>query len=278
MSRQTDARVTTRGATQPSRVSLGKIVRSESHVRYTCQIYGAGEIAQPPAPTAYAFGAFVRVPLRADPPQLGMGAPGGTDAFEAPPATDAQASEWNSASGDGNTSAWAIGLIYDTILLNPAFGALGPRLSNDDQVTLFSPDYITERAVLVSILLLGVMIGSGADAIGAPDALTASNGVGAVSHGVPPLAPDLGAVVSTVTESELRAFHYFADPSPSGMATPPYLHMGYLSHAIAQDNPLLPMAILRTIERLERLFPANAALLSIVKRNFAWRLKVVTAG
>jgi hypothetical protein len=38
------------------------------------------------------------------------------------------------------------------------------------------------------------------------------------------------------------------------------------------------MVVLRIIERLEALFPANAALLSIVKRNFAWRLKVQSAG
>jgi len=273
--RQADTRVTTTGAAQPARVSLGKIVRSESHVRYTCQVFGAGEIARPPAPTDYAFGAFVRVPLRADPPQLGMPAPRATDALEAPRAADAQAPGWAGDVADP-TSAWAIGLIYDTILLNPAFGALGPRLSNDDQVTLFSPDYLTERAVLVSILLLGVMAGVGADVDGAPDATDTVGSVRAVSHGVPPLAPDLGAVVSTVTESELRAFHFFADPGAG--APQPYLHMGYLPLAIAQDNPLLPMAILRTIERLERIFPENAALLSIVKRNFAWRLKVVTAG
>lgn len=275
---QAETRLTTTSASQPTRVSLGKIVRSESHVRYTCQIFGAGEIARPPAPTDYAFGAFVRVPLRADPPQLGMGAPRGPDAHEAPRAADAQAQGWVGDIADP-TSAWAIGLIFDTILLNPAFGALGPRLSNDDQVTLFSPDYLTERAVLVSILLLGVMANVGADvADGAATGAAAGSGVRAISHGVPPLAPDLGAVVSTVTEGELRAFHFFADPGPSGGASQPYLHMGYLPHAIAQDNPLLPMAILRTIERLERIFPENAALLSIVKRNFAWRLKVVTAG
>ncbi len=39
-------------------------------------------------------------------------------------------------------------------------------------------------------------------------------------------------------------------------------------------SALLPLAMLRTIERLEALLPENAALLSIVKRNLAWRLKV----
>jgi hypothetical protein len=54
--------------------------------------------------------------------------------------------------------------------------------------------------------------------------------------------------------------------------------MGYLPHIIAQRNSLLPMVTLRIIDQLEHLFPQNVALLSIVKRNFAWRLKVETTG
>jgi hypothetical protein len=160
------------------------------------------------------------------------------------------------------SGSWAVGLIYDTILLNPAFGALGPRLSNDEQVTIFSPDYLSERAVLVSILLLGSVSGEG---------------LPRVSHGVPPVAPDLGAVVAAMSDAEVRAFHHFADDRPPSGARP-YLHMGYLPHAVAQDHPLLQIAMLHTVERLERLCPENAALLAIVKRNFAWRLKVQATG
>ena len=54
--------------------------------------------------------------------------------------------------------------------------------------------------------------------------------------------------------------------------------MGYLPHIIAQRNSLLPMVTLRIIDQLEHLFPQNLPLLSIVKRNFAWRLKVETTG
>ncbi len=229
-----------------SAVSIGKIVRSESHVRYTCQVYGPGETTTPPNPNDYAFGAFVRVPLRAGSAQPDTLAPLPGDAV-------------TSASAATSSAGWAIGLIYDTILLNPAFGTLGPRLSNDEQVELFSPDYLAERAVLVSILLLGA----------APASMR-----GRMSHGVPPLALDLSAVVSTLNDDEIRAFHFYPDTPRSQ----PYLHMGYLPHAVAQDNPLLPMAMLRVIERLETLFPQQQALLSIVKRNFAWRLKVQSAG
>lgn len=231
---------------------IGKIVRSESHVRYTCQIYAPGETATPPAPGDYSFGSFVRIPLRSGPAE--------PDAFLAP--GDAQPGQ--------SVDSWAVGLIYDTILVNPAFGALGPRLSNDTQVELFSPDYVVERAALVSVLLLGV-VERGAD------------GRARVSHGVPALAPELGALVCPLGDDAVRLFHEFADDNvdavgADGALGRPYLHLGYLPHAVQQDNALLPMAILRVIERLERLFPERRALLSIVRRNFAWRLKVQSAG
>jgi len=79
-----------------------------------------------------------------------------------------------------------------------------------------------------------------------------------------------------MSDEEVRAFHFFSDPDRSDRAE--YLHMGYLPHIIGQRNSLLPMVTLRIIDQLERLFPQNLSLLSIVKRNFAWRLKVETTG
>ncbi len=233
-------------------LGIGKIVGSESHVRYTCQIFGPGEVATPPDPSAHAFGGFVRLPLRTAlaAPDIAALEPRPTAAIRSDALVPAPAQP-----------LWAVGFIYDTILVNPAFGTLGPRLSNDEQLTLFSPDYLAERAVLVSILVLGTMSGEGAPA-------------GRVTHGVPALAPDLGAVVEPLTETQLRAFHTFADTSQSR----PYLHLGYLPHTVAQNHPLLPLAMLRTVERLEALLPENASLLAIVKRNLAWRLKVLAAG
>jgi hypothetical protein len=245
-------------------VEIGKIVKSDSHVRYVCQVCGAGEVAAPPRPEDYAFGSFVRVPLRDSFPRADVA----TLAPAPLPGSDALATV-------GEPADWAVGVIYDTILVNPAFGTLGPRLSNDAQVELFSPDYLTERAVLVAVLLLGTL--SVHPVSGHNGRGRTRDGVFTVRHGVPPVAPDLSAIVSTLPEAEVRAFHYFADEGPPGGASP-YLHMGYLPHVIAQDHPLLPMTVLHIVERLEGLFPANAALLSIMKRNFAWRLKVQTAG
>jgi hypothetical protein len=240
-------------------MDIGKIVGSESHVRYTCQIFGPGEVAAPPDPSAYAFGSFVRIPLR-----TALAAPDVVPdrANGAVPRSDAQPRMSNT-----QQPLWAVGFIYDTILLNPAFGALGPRLSNDEQLAVFSPDYLAERAVLVSILALGTMRGDGAESGESAPAAR-------VTHGPPALAPDLGAAVEPLSEAQVRAFHTFADTPQER----PYLHLGYLPHTVTQGHPLLPLAMLRTVERLEALLPENAALLAIVKRNLAWRLKVLAAG
>jgi hypothetical protein len=245
-------------ATQAMAVEIGKIVRSDSHVRYTCQIFGPAEHSVAPEPDDYAFGTFVRVPLRRLPKRVDV-----ASEFSLP-APSADVAPQRQAVQRQRRSFWAVGLIYDTILLNPTFGSLGPRLNTEEQAPLFSPDYLTERAVLVSVLLLGA-------------ALERSGSPAVVTHGVPPIAPELGAVATTMSDAEIRAFHIFADGRAPGGETP-YLHMGYLPHAIAQENPLLPVALLHTVERLERLCPENAALLGLVKRNFAWRQKVEATG
>jgi len=97
-----------------------------------------------------------------------------------------------------------------------------------------------------------------------------------VMHGIPLLSLELGSEIETMTDEEVRAFHFFMNPYNPEKGT--YLHMGYIPHIIAQRNSLLPMVTLRIIDQLELLFPENLSVLSIVKRNFAWKLKVETTG
>jgi hypothetical protein len=230
---------------------IGKIVKSDSHINYVCQIYGPREVEVEPGPPDYAFGRFVRIAVRSsqlDDPDTTLDLALG---ISQEPVT------------------YAIGVIYDTILLNPAFGSLGPRLSNETQVELFSPDYISEKAVLIYVMVLGMMELSPSP--------SGSPGILSTMHGVPLLSLELGSEIETMTDEEVRAFHFFIDAAGPDTQTP-YLHMGYLPHIIAQRNSLLPMVTLRIIDQLERLFPQNLSLLSIVKRNFAWRLKVETTG
>lgn len=230
---------------------IGKIVKSDSHINYVCQIYGPREVEVEPSPADYAFGRFVRVAVRSA-------------------QTDDPMAQMELALGKNHEPiTYAVGVIYDTILLNPAFGSLGPRLSNETQVELFSPDYISEKAVLIYVMVLG-MIEQRTTPSGISEMLSAM-------HGVPLLSLELGCEIETMTDEEVRAFHFFSDPDRLDNRAE-YLHMGYLPHIISQRNSLLPMVTLRIIDQLEQLFPQNLALLSIVKRNFAWRLKVETTG
>ena len=165
------------------------------------------------------------------------------------------------------SSRYAVGVIYDTLLLNPAFGSLGPRLSNETQVELFSPDFLSENAVLVHLVMLGMV--EQHRSFMSPVTIQ-------IVHGIPSFPLELNSSVETMTDEEVRVFHFFRDLAEQDSRE--YLHMGYLPHIIAQRNSLLPMVTLRIIDQLEHLFPQNLSLLSIVKRNFAWRLKVETTG
>src|SRR6266852_5195874 len=185
---------------------IGKIVKSDSHINYVCQIYGPREVEVEPSPADYAFGRFVHVAVRAE------------------HAHDPH-SDLNFALGISyEPKTYAVGVIYDTILLNPAFGSLGPRLSNETQVELFSPDYISEKAVLIYVMILG-MIEQRTTLLGASEILS-------TMHGVPLLSLELGSEIETMTDEEVRAFHFFMNPDNPEKGT--YLHMGYIPHIIAQ--------------------------------------------
>lgn len=231
-------------------MNIGKIVKSVSHISYVCQIFGTRETEAVLAPADYAFGRFVRVGIRSG-------------------AGDDDQAALEILTGQHEPTTYAIGVIYDTILSDPAYGALGPRLSNETQVELFTPDYINEKAVYVHLMILGLM-----------EQRAAAGGsfeIASTMHGVPPLSLELGSEVETMSDGEVRAFHFFRDPGRADRPEP-YLHMGYVPHIIAQPSRLLPVVTLTIIDQLERLFPQHLSLLSIVKRNFAWRLKVETTG
>ncbi len=229
---------------------IGKIVKSTSHINYICQIYGPLEIETPADVVDYAFGHFVRVAVPSRCSEL------------------ARKRQQKDQSRNEESSCYIVGVIYDTQLLNPAFGSLGPRLSTETQVELFSPDYLVEKAVLVHLIMLG-MVEQRRSSSGSPRIH--------IVHGIPSFPLELNSSVETMTDEEVHGFHLFHDQGNTENQHA-YLHMGYLPHLIAQQNSLIPLVILRIIDQLEHLFPQHLSLLSILKRNFAWRLKVETTG
>jgi len=232
------------------KVIIGKIVKSSSHINYVCQIYGPLEIEVPPDVAQYAFGHFVRVAIPLRPSDISR--------------------HWQERDQfrDEQPSCYIVGVIYDTQLLNPSFGSLGPRLSTETQVELFSPDYLLEQAVLVHLVMLGVM----------EQHRSRSGSLKLhIVHDIPSFPLELNSSVEAMTDEDVHRFHLFHDLG-NAENRHEYLHMGYLPHMITQQNSLIPLVILRIIDQLEHLFPQHRSLLSILKRNFAWRLKVKTTG
>jgi hypothetical protein len=202
---------------------IGKIVKSNTHVDYVCQVYGPREIAEPhPSPEDFAFGTFVGVDLSAD---AGQGAP---------------------------HNSYLVGLIYSTILMNPEFGNLGPRLSPPADLEVFSPDYLREQATLVGVVAVGQVTAAG------------------THQGVPRLAAQVGAEVTTMTADEVRAFH-----TPTSDAR---LALAYAPLLLAQGDPLVPHLVLNVINGLEQLFPDQASQLAVLRGNLAWKTVVAPVG
>ena len=202
-------------------MGLGKIIKSNSHTDYVCQVYGPGEVETPPAREDYAFGTFVRVRL-----------------------------------GDGR---WLVGIIYDTMLFNPDFGRLGPRLSPEPELAVFSPDYLSEKATLVGIAAVGMM-----------------DPAGNVVQGVPSLAASTDALVERMTEEEIRSFHHVLSlPNYQGKSTP---QLAYAPLLLAQGSPLALPLLRAVLARLATLFPDQVDLLAVLQNDLAWKAQVAPLG
>lgn len=198
---------------------LGKIVKSNSHTDYVCQVFGPGEVERPPLPADYALGTFVRVPVAGQPLSL-------------------------------------VGLIYDTVLLNPEFGRLGPRLSGEAELAIFSPDYLNEKVTLVGVVAIGT-----------------TSTAGACSHGVPMLAATSDALVERMGGGEVWRFH----------AGNPSLHIDYLPQLLARGNPVLLPLLRSVLERLKAAAPQPqrdrvAVLLDVLIDDLTWRGQVAPMG
>ena len=84
-----------------------------------------------------------------------------------------------------------IGVIYNSQLINPEYGAYGPRLSTPAKLnTVFSPDYLNEQGILISILLLGWRNGEES------------------RQDIPRVVLPINSHVETMSDDEVRAFHY----------------------------------------------------------------------
>jgi hypothetical protein len=196
-------------------VVIGTIVKSNSHISYLCRVYGKLETETVPGPERYAFGTFVTLAPQEE------------------------------------SSLHLVGVVRDTVLLNPDYGNFGPRLSSDRELEVFSPDYLNEKGVLVDILVLGWIE------------------EGLVRHTVPALAAQVGTLVEPMSDEAVLAFHRDAKGG---------FLMGYLPQLMMRNDPMIASLLLTILERLEPAFPDQARVIAVLKNNLAWKARVVPAG
>jgi hypothetical protein len=201
-------------------ICIGKVVKSNTHVDYICQIWNNGESDLIPQPTDYTFGTFVGIELEATAGEVAVDR--------------------------------LIGVIYTTLLLNPDFGNLGPRLSPRPELEIFTPDYLSETATLVGIITLGWR-----------------DTAGGYHQGVPALAATVNNFVHRLDETEFHAFHCGERQQPC---------LRYAPILLGQNNPLMPQLMIAIIDRLTQGFPDHRRQLAVMRNNLAWKSIVQPAG
>lgn len=146
----------------------------------------------------------------------------------------------------------AVGIVYDSHLINPEFGNFGPRLSTPTELNaIFSPDFISEQGVLLSILLLGWRDG------------------GNFRQGVPRAVLPIHAPVESMSVTDILSFHRCR----SGALTLAY-YSTIITHAKLFAHPLLESIIELLDADATGLAEAERARLRILRQSLAWQQTV----
>lgn len=133
-------------------MKIAKIIKSNSHIDYVGRVVDELDAENPPSADDYGFAQFVNLPL--------------------------------------SENEEIVGVIYNSLLVNPDYANFGPRLSPKPELGSFSPDYLNEQGFLIGILLLGTR-----------------GGDGKIQHGVPRKVVPAGQDVYKISGEEVKRFH-----------------------------------------------------------------------
>jgi hypothetical protein len=188
-------------------MKIAKIVSSNSHLDYVARVIDSLDVENPPTSDDFGFAQFVKIDLE------------------------------NEA---------IIGVIHNSMLVNPEYSNYGPRLSPKPDLANFSPDYINEQGLLIGILLLGAIDENGE-----------------TKHGIPRRVIPPGHEVFKFENDEIAAFHL----DEKG-ALQIHYYAQLIAHAGALGVPLLESII-------EQLLPEcqteDKSRLDVLKQTLAWQ-------
>ncbi|MGI8882862.1 MAG: hypothetical protein ACR2IA_01280 [Pyrinomonadaceae bacterium] len=188
-------------------MKIAKIVSSNSHIDYVGRVIDGLDANEPPTAEDYGFAQFVRLP---------------TEQEE------------------------VVGVIYNSMLVNPEYANFGPRLSPKPELGSFSPDYLNEQGFLIGILLLGT---KGADDV--------------ILHGVPRRVVPAGQDVYKIDRAEVKKFH--ADENEC-------LQIHYYSQIVAHAGLFAVPLLESIIEQLSLdCSESDKQRLGVLKQTLAWQ-------
>lgn len=189
-------------------MKIAKIIKSNSHIDYIGRVIDELDSANPPSPSDYGFAQFVKLPL-ADDEEI-------------------------------------IGVIYNSLLVNPEYANFGPRLSPKPELGNFSPDYLNEQGFLIGILLLGT-----------------SGENGKILHGVPRRVVPPGQDIYKIGADEVKKFHTDASDC---------LQIHYYSQVVAHAGLFAVPLLEAVIEQLSLdCRDEDKKRLDVLKQTLAWQ-------
>jgi len=187
---------------------IAKIVSSNSHIDYVARVIDALDVAAPPTMEDYGFAQFVKLPFE-DETQI-------------------------------------VGVIYDSMLVNPEYANYGPRLSPKPELASFSPDYLNEQGFLIGILLLGTV-----------------DKAQRITHGVPRRVVPAGQDVYKIEAVEIKKFHTDANDC---------LQIHYYSQVVAHAGLFSVPLLEAVIEELSLdCSDSDRQRLVVLKQTLAWQ-------
>jgi hypothetical protein len=189
-------------------MKIAKIVSSNSHIDYVGRVIDSLDTGEPPTAEDFGFAQFVSLPLE--------------DETE------------------------IIGVIYNSMLVNPDYASFGPRLSPKPELGSFSPDYLNEQGFLIGILLLG-----------------SKDKNEKITHGVPRRVVPSGQDVYKIEANEVKRFH--TDQSDC-------LQIHYYSQVVAHAGLFAVPLLEAVIEELALgCTDSDRQRLGVLKQTLAWQ-------
>ena len=189
-------------------MKIAKIVSSNSHIDYVGRVIDSLDTGEPPTSEDFGFAQFVSLPLE--------------DETE------------------------IVGVIYNSMLVNPDYASFGPRLSPKPELGSFSPDYLNEQGFLIGILLLGY-----------------KNRDEKITHGVPRRVVPAGQDVYKIEAGEVKKFH--TDQSDC-------LQIHYYSQVVAHAGLFAVPLLEAVIEELSvDCTDSDRQRLGVLKQTLAWQ-------